>query len=404
MPMRPGDRQRAREFAVVLDKVGVNDLTMAPWTRVATALSAAGGVVVGPSEEFRFALRQRLLAVGAVTPTIVPTATPAPWRRRLVAAGVVVAVATGGAAATAAASEHALPGDRLYDVKRAMETMQLALANSDLARGERYLSIASTRLGEVQAMLRESDGQISDPVLIQELRDTMSAMSDALAAGSERFFEVFNRTADAAVMAPLERFLAQRSVTLDEVRPMLPAELWQSQDTLVVEMDTIAARVATVTGHPVAGISAPSSALNADLAARASRSDQRDTLARSVTKAVRDIDKAVADARRNAEAAAKPQPKSAQQVAVERNVHKLVYVDLLGNGQASVGALPGGIGQHRSVSAVEQPPPSAAIRLFGLLPLPFDSIDTKVPGSLSASLDFSDSRAGSKQAHMHLER
>jgi hypothetical protein len=169
-------------------------------------------------------------------------------------------------------------------------------------------------------------------------------------------------------------------------------------------MDTIAARVATVTGHPVAGISAPSSALNADLAARASRSDQRDTLARSVTKAVRDIDKAVADARRNAEAAAKPQPKSAQQVAVERNVHKLVYVDLLGNGQASVGALPGGIGQHRSVSAVEQPPPSAAIRLFGLLPLPFDSIDTKVPGSLSASLDFSDSRAGSKQAHMHLER
>jgi hypothetical protein len=240
-------------------------------------------------------------------------------------------------------------------------------------------------------------------VLIQELRDTMSAMSDALAAGTERFFEVFNRTADATVLAPLEHFLTQRSVTLDEVRPMLPAELWQSQDTLVVEMDNIAARVATVTGHPVAGISAPA-ALNADLAARASRSAERETLSRSVTKAVRDIDRAVADARRNAEAAAKPQPKSAQQAQVERNVQKLVYVDLLGNGQASVGALPGGIGEHRSVSAVEQPPPTAAIRLFGLLPLPFDGIDTKVPGSLSAGLDFSDSRAGSKQAHMHVEQ
>jgi hypothetical protein len=321
-----------------------------------------------------------------------------------VAAGAVVAIATGGAAATAVASEHALPGDRLYDVKRAMETMQLALAHSDLAKGEQYLSIASTRLGEVQALLRESDGEISDPVLIQELRDTMSAMSDALAAGTERFFEVFNRTADATVLAPLEHFLTQRSVTLDEVRPMLPEELWQSQDTLVVEMDNIAARVATVTGHPVAGISATPAPLNADLTARASRSAERETLSRSVTRTMRDIDRAVADARRNAEAAAKPQPKSAQQAQVERNVQKLVYVDLLGNGQASVGALPGGIGEHRSVSAVEQPPPSAAIRLFGLLPLPFDGIDTKVPGSLSAGLDFSDSRAGSKQAHMHVEQ
>lgn len=388
----------------MLDKVGVNDLTMAPWTRVATALGAAGGVVAGPSDEFRMALRQRLLAVGAVAPVVVPTATAAPWRRRLVAAGAVVAIATGGAAATAVASEHALPGDRLYDVKRAMETMQLALAHSDLAKGEQYLSIASTRLGEVQALLRESDGEISDPVLIQELRDTMSAMSDALAAGTERFFEVFNRTADATVLAPLEHFLTQRSVTLDEVRPMLPEELWQSQDTLVVEMDNIAARVATVTGHPVAGISATPAPLNADLTARASRSAERETLSRSVTRTMRDIDRAVADARRNAEAAAKPQPKSAQQAQVERNVQKLVYVDLLGNGQASVGALPGGIGEHRSVSAVEQPPPSAAIRLFGLLPLPFDGIDTKVPGSLSAGLDFSDSRAGSKQAHMHVEQ
>jgi hypothetical protein len=403
--MRPGDRQRAREFAAVLDKVGINDLTMAPWTRVATALSAAGGVVAGPSDEFRVALRQRVLAVGAVTPAFVPAATAAPWRRRLVAAGVVVAITTGGAA-TAVASEHALPGDHLYDVKRAMETMQLALAHSDLAKGERYLAIASTRLGEVQALLRESDGQTSDPVLIQELRDTMSAMSDALAAGSERFFEVFNRTLNADVLAPLEHFLVQRSVTLDEVRPLLPAELWQSQDTLVVEMDNIAARVATVTGHSVAGISGlpQDTTMGPSFVARASRFAERGALSRSVSKAVKDIDKAVAEARRNAEAAAKPQPKSEQQVEVERNVQKLVDVDLLGNGQASVGALPGGIGQNRSVNTVAPATPSAAIRLFGLLPMPNDSINTKVPGSLSAGLNFGDSRSGSKTAHMHVER
>src|SRR5262245_58463163 len=109
--MKPGDRQRGREFAAVLDKVAVADLSMAPWTRVATALSTVGGVVVGPSDEFRLALRQRLLAVGAVAPATVPLPTAAPWRRRLVAAGAVVAISTGGVAATAVASEHALPGD-----------------------------------------------------------------------------------------------------------------------------------------------------------------------------------------------------------------------------------------------------------------------------------------------------
>jgi hypothetical protein len=381
--------------------VAVADLTMAPWTRVATALSAAGGVVVGPSDEFRLALRQRLLAVGAVAPaTTLPTA--APWRRRLVAAGAVVAIATGGAAATAVASEHALPGDRLYDVKRAMETMQLALAHSDVAKGEQYLAIASTRLGEVQALLRETDGPISDPVLIQELRDTMSAMSDALAAGSERFFDVFNRTADATVLAPLEHFLTQRSGMLDEVRPLLPAELWQNQDTLVVEMDNIAARVATVTGHAVAGISAAlQDATPAAFVPRASRAAARDQLRASVNKAVRDIDKAVAEARRNAATAAKPQPKSEQQAEVERNVQKLVNVDLFGNGQASVGSLPGVGRQSVNTTALE--PTTAAARLFGLLPLP-DSFQTKVLGSLSASLDFSESRGGNKYAHMHVER
>jgi hypothetical protein len=374
---------------------------MAPWTRVATALSAAGGVAVGPSDDFRLALRQRLLAVGAVAPAA-PLPTAAPWRRRLVAAGAVVAIATGGAAATAVASEHALPGDRLYDVKRAMETMQLALAHSDVAKGEQYLAIASTRLGEVQALLRETDGPISDPVLIQELRDTMSAMSDALAAGSERFFDVFNRTADASVLAPLEHFLTQRSGMLDEVRPLLPAELLQNQDTLVVEMDNIAARVATVTGHSVAGMTAPlADARPAAFVPRASRAAERDQLRASVSKAVRDLDKAVAEARRNAEAAAKPAPKSEQQAEVERNVQKLVNIDLFGNGRASVGALPGVGRQSVNTTALE--PTTAAARLFGLLPMP-DSFQTKVLGSLSASFDFSESRGGSKYAHMHVER
>jgi hypothetical protein len=109
----------------------------------------------------------------------------------------------------------------------------------------------------------------------------------------------------------------------------------------------------------------------------------------------------VAEARRNAEAAAKPAPKSEQQAEVERNVQKLVNIDLFGNGRASVGALPGVGRQSVNTTALE--PTTAAARLFGLLPMP-DSFQTKVLGSLSASFDFSESRGGSKYAHMHVER
>jgi hypothetical protein len=51
-----------------------------------------------------------------------------------------------------AASENASPGDALYGVKRSTERAQLAMAGSDVSRGQLSLDFARTRLAEAAAM------------------------------------------------------------------------------------------------------------------------------------------------------------------------------------------------------------------------------------------------------------
>lgn len=79
-----------------------------------------------------------------------------------VAAGAVVL------SGISAASENAVPGDPLYGVKRSTERAQLALATSDLSRGQLFLNFARTRLAEA-VVLR------SDPLGFAAVLDDMDA-------------------------------------------------------------------------------------------------------------------------------------------------------------------------------------------------------------------------------------
>ncbi len=67
---------------------------------------------------------------------------------------IVVGVAVGAIAVSgmSAASENAVPGDALYGMKRHTERAQLALASSDLSRGQLFLDFARTRLAEAVAV------------------------------------------------------------------------------------------------------------------------------------------------------------------------------------------------------------------------------------------------------------
>jgi hypothetical protein len=75
--------------------------------------------------------------------------------RAAVLTGLTAAVAVSG---MSAASENAVPGDALYGMKRSTERAQLALAASDVSRGQLYLDFARTRLSEAAAVRGDALG------------------------------------------------------------------------------------------------------------------------------------------------------------------------------------------------------------------------------------------------------
>ncbi|MDG4806394.1 DUF5667 domain-containing protein [Micromonospora sp. WMMD1120] len=166
-------RRRAERFAQLLDEAnGARrhhvrsrvDGQLAPLVAVGQRLSV-DPPAVEVNQEFRTGLRAMLLATaereGLGNPPAAatePAATtnrgrllPAVTARRARARGaIVVGIAAGAIAVSgiSAASENAVPGDALYGMKRSTERAQLALASSDISRGQLFLDFARTRLGE----------------------------------------------------------------------------------------------------------------------------------------------------------------------------------------------------------------------------------------------------------------
>ncbi|MBA3743619.1 MAG: hypothetical protein H0X00_12000 [Sporichthya sp.] len=417
MTVMPRERQRVRQFALALDGGTVDEMSVAPLARLADSLHGVGtGLsVAAPSDTFKLALRTRLLAVGAVTTTPAGGLTaPAPWRRRLVAASAVLAITTGSGAGLAIASGGALPGDRLYEVKLAIENMRLALAPNDVAKAERYLAIASTRLSEIKEMLASNPNAAADPALVQELRETMSAMAEAVTAGSALFFEIFERTGDATVLATLDQFLRERALGLSAVSDLLPIELKLSQTSLLVELEGLAARVAYMTGSAHALVTASATPIRH----RAGRSVDRALLTDSAAAVAAAIEAmrvaAEAAQQQTAEAAAQQQPQSesehqaATPERIQRDVSKYAEVNVTGQ-DGSV--------DHLSVSTMPNSPharefntgslkgsPTNAVgsssqQLLWTLPVPTNDVGASIPGSLSASF----SPTGARTAHLAAE-
>jgi hypothetical protein len=186
------DRRSAERFAELLDENsggrrhhtaralnsrGTGDEQLAELVAVGRGLSAARpGVSVDP--EFRVGLRAMLVAtaerdgIGRTATADDHEASPATETtastksgsrfavfglggRRIRARGaIVIGVAAGAMAVSgiSAASENAAPGDALYGVKRSAERAQLAMAGSDVTRGQLSLDFARTRLTEATAL------------------------------------------------------------------------------------------------------------------------------------------------------------------------------------------------------------------------------------------------------------
>ncbi|WP_211210891.1 DUF5667 domain-containing protein [Sporichthya polymorpha] len=417
MTVGPRKRQRVRQFALALDGAAVEETAAVPLARLATSLQGVGTALTAaaPADDFKAALRNRILAVGAVTTPPPAVAAPAPWRRRLVAASAVLAVSTGSGAGLAVASGNALPGDRLYEVKLAIENMRLALAPNDIAKAERYLAIASTRLSEIKAMLAENPNAAADPALVQELRETMLAMAEAVNAGSALFFEVFERTGDAAVLATLEQFLAERAEGLSAVRDLLPVELRMNSASLLVELEGLAAKVAYVTGRS-ADLARPIALVGDTDRDRADRHADRtvlDSSAAAIAQALEAMRAAAQAAQQQAAPAAAETEAAAEQQepateTFKRDVSKYIEVDVAGSDgsfdHVAVTSMPNTDRERQVTTGSLKGSPvreagSSADHLLWSLPVPSNEINASVPGSLSASF----SPSGARYAHLAAE-
>jgi hypothetical protein len=254
------DRRRAERFAELLDETnggrrhhsrGQADEDLAELVAIGHSLSAARpGVQV--DHEFRVGLRAMLVAT-AERDGIGATATEADTdpgahagvrepgrgllrtgsaRRIRVRGAIVISVAAGAMAVSgiSAASENASPGDALYGVKRSTERAQLAMAGSDVTRGQLSLDFARTRLTEAAAMpgdnsdfgavLNDMDADTRQGVKL--LTGSAVTRKDAAPLGTVDGFVTGQRNTFAPIMgklSPDNRERAQASLTLlDQVQ------------------------------------------------------------------------------------------------------------------------------------------------------------------------------------------
>lgn len=175
----PSERRRAEQFDAILEgRASADDRDMAPMLTLGQQLRALDLPAASPDPQFRQRLRTRLLAVAEVHGVgeksryraasergpVRHRARPQ-WSRRVALVGGVMAGLTA-LTGVSAASSGANPGDALYNVKRSREAAQLALARSDVSRGQLHLEFAKSRLREAAAV-------VDQPVQLQRVLDDM---------------------------------------------------------------------------------------------------------------------------------------------------------------------------------------------------------------------------------------
>ncbi|MEU4336919.1 DUF5667 domain-containing protein [Micromonospora lupini] len=268
-------RRRAERFAQLLDEANGGrrhhvrsrvDSQLAPLVAVGQRLS-----VDPPTPEvtadFRTGLRAMLLAtaeregMGVNPATAEPAAPraaatsrgsllPAVTARRARARGaILVGIAAGAIAVSgiSAASENAVPGDALYGMKRSTERAQLALASSDISRGQLFLDFARTRLGEAAELRGDRIGYSA--VLDDMDADTRQAVRLLTAAAVQR--------AEPASLDTVNTFVAsQRRAVTNLLDGASRADRERTRRSLAL-LDSIRERSDSVRAAIACGLPAP---------------------------------------------------------------------------------------------------------------------------------------------------
>ena len=210
------------------------DAAVADLVRHAEALCATAATVA-PSDDFRQALRDRLMAEAPALLTAharpAATAVSAPSssgvRRRVARLSAAAIVAVGGVGIVAS-SAQAVPGDMLYGVKRSVETVELALHRSDASRGQFQLEQARERLAEAEHLAEQGD-----------LDRSASALADFRSqadAGTADLFTHYEADGESASVESVNDFATESASTLTDLSEQFPTA---ASDPVELAMNTV---------------------------------------------------------------------------------------------------------------------------------------------------------------------
>jgi len=200
---------------------------------VVGALRAAPEPIADPA--FVSALRERLVAEAETVLAAVvaerddaderlrlrPTTQRTRRRRRRLAAVVSGVALVGVSTTVAVASQSALPGDRLYSVKRGLESAHAELTFDRAARGQLLLDNAGTRLDEAEQLSREQ----ADPARVSEALD---AFTQQAIDGSDLLVADYQATGDRSSITTLRTFTATSMERLKTLQSQVPPQSYGS--------------------------------------------------------------------------------------------------------------------------------------------------------------------------------
>lgn len=141
---------------------------------------------------------------------------------------LVVALAIGLVGGATKASEGSLPGDALYTVKKAAETVEKAFATTDEAKVKVGIKHAKRRLEEVKILVQEKK---DDAVVSETLQALKSTTEQVLTATSASTPEIVNNVVD---------LVTQEAKVLDSVKDQTQGEVKQAvQEVITASRESV---------------------------------------------------------------------------------------------------------------------------------------------------------------------
>ncbi len=227
-------RRRAEELAAVVDGTRAPADASAE-TRAFFEIVSHLREIDAPSmrPEFAADLRTRLMAAAPAALADLP---PAPARERTArelqlapdsrsARGLRIATTTlllcATAGGVAAASQSALPGDPLYQVKRGLEWVQVTTAGSDQDRGDVLLDQASERLSEAEQL---AVSRPDDPTTASLIADALADFESQATEGSDNLVDDYRADGSASSIVEVRQFADESSSRLSNLGQIVPPD------------------------------------------------------------------------------------------------------------------------------------------------------------------------------------